>query len=435
MSNVASARVAYVLKRYPRLSETFIVNEVRALERLGAQLELFSLLPPELPPHHSAVDDVTAPLHSLPDRWWRRWGALARSHLSATVFSPIRYGLALWHAFLWSISELAPIYVWTQFMRAGFVATTCQRAKVRHIHAHFANAPAEVAHFASLMSGIPFSLTAHAKDLYLTPKRVLRRHVEAAEFIATCTGYNARYLRTIIGPRSRHKIQLVYHGIDLSTFTDVRTYESADSQPPYFLLSVGRLVPKKGHDDLIVACGMLRDAQHDFRCMIVGAGPEQQALQKLIDRLDLGSRVTLAGPMTHSKLITLYRQADLFALAPRIAENGDRDGIPNVIAEAMATGVPVVSTNISGIPELVRDRQTGLLVAPGDPRALASVIARLLLDPERSARLARAARSVMEQEFDLWTTTTRLHSLLGCEASHPEASANAPGAQVALATE
>jgi glycosyltransferase involved in cell wall biosynthesis len=341
----------------------------------------------------------------------------------------------LWHAFLWSVSELAPIYVWTQFMRAGFVATTCREASVRQIHAHFANAPTEVAHFASLLSGIPFSVTAHAKDLYLTPKRVLRRHVEAAVFIVTCTGYNARYLRTVIGPKHRHKIQLVYHGIDLSTFADVRTSESADSKPPYFLLSVGRLVPKKGHDDLIAACGILRDAQHDFRCMIVGAGPEQQALQGLIDRLNLGSRVTLAGPMTHAKLVTLYRQADLFALAPRIAENGDRDGIPNVIAEAMASGVPVVSTNVSGIPELVRDRQTGLLVPPGDPKALASAIARLLLDPDRSARLARAARAVMEQEFDLWTTTTRLHSLLVCAACHPEAAADAPGAPVALATE
>jgi glycosyltransferase involved in cell wall biosynthesis len=435
MSNLALAPVAYVLKRYPRLSETFIVNEVRALERLGAPLELFSLLSPEPPPHHPAVAEVIAPLHSLPDRWWRRWGVLARAHFSTVVSSPLRYGGALWRAFLWSISELAPIYVWTQFMRAGFVARTCRAARVRQIHAHFANAPAEVAHFASLMSGIPFSVTAHAKDLYLTPKRVLRRHIQSAMFIGTCTGYNARYLRTVIGPEHRHKIHLVYHGIDLSTFTDVRAPESADSKPPYLILSVGRLVPKKGHDDLIAACGILRNAQHDFRCMIVGAGPEQEALQGLIDRLDLGSRVTLAGPMTHAKLVTLYRKADLFALAPRIAENGDRDGIPNVIAEAMASGVPVVSTNVSGIPELVRDRQTGLLVAPGDPKALASAIARLLLDPERSARLARAARAVMEQEFDFWTTTTRLHDLLGCADCYPEAVADAPGAPVALATE
>jgi len=435
MSNLPLAPVAYVLKRYPRLSETFIVNEVRALERLGAQLELFSLLPPEPPPHHPAVADVTAPLHSLPVRWWRRYAVLARAHFSAIVSSPLMYGGALWRGLLWSISELAPIYVWTQFMRAGFVARTCREAGVRQIHGHFANAPAEVAHFASLMSGIPFSVTAHAKDLYLTPKRVLRRHIQGAVFIATCTGYNARYLRTVIGPEHRHKIQLVYHGIDLSTFADVRTPQGVDSKPPYFLLSVGRLVPKKGHDDLIAACAILRDAQHDFRCMIVGAGPEHEALQGLIDRLDLGSRVTLAGPMTHAKLVTLYRQADLFALAPRIAENGDRDGIPNVIAEAMASGVPVVSTNVSGIPELVRDRQTGLLVPPGDPRALARAIVQLLLDPHRSARLARTARALMEQEFDLWTTTTRLHSLLGCAACHGEAAAEAAGGPVALATE
>ena len=415
MSTAAPGPVAYVMKRYPRLSETFIVNEIRAMERLGAKLHIFSLLAPEPPPHHPMVATVAAPVHSLPVRIRAKLAVLAQAHLAALVAAPRAYGFAVWHACLWSVIGLSPIAVWKQFIRAGFIATNCRRDGVRHIHAHFANAPAAVAHFASLMSGIPFSMTAHAKDLYLTPKRAIRRRATAAVFVATCTGYNARYLRDLVNPEYRSKIHLVYHGIDLSSFTVRRNPTAALSGAPSFILSVGRLVPKKGHDDLISACAILREAGHNFRCVIVGAGPLRANLEALIERHGLTGTVTLSGAMTHVELIALYRQADLFALAPRITEDGDRDGIPNVLAEAMATGVAVVSTNVSGIPELVRDEQTGLLVPPNDPKALAFAIGRLLHDPGRAARLARAARVLMEEEFELWSTTTQLHSLLGCD--------------------
>jgi glycosyltransferase involved in cell wall biosynthesis len=408
--------VAYVLKRYPRLTETFIVNEIRAMERLGANLELFSILPPEPPPHHPVVREVVAPLHSLPPGGPAKLTALARAHGAMIKAAPFRYMRTAGNAAVWSLTSRSPIAVWKAFVRAGFVAATCQRRGVRHIHAHFAHGPTGVARFASLMSDIPFSFTAHAKDLYLTPRRVIRERASAAEFVATCTAYNERYLRALLGPAAR-KVELVYHGIDLPLLAfRPSTTAAAPDLDERLVLSVGRLVPKKGHDDLIAACALLHASGNRFRCMIVGEGPLRAELASEIARRGLTGVVTLEGAMTHAKLIDLYRRADLFALAPRIAENGDRDGIPNVIAEAMAIGVPVVSTDVSGIPELVRQEKTGLLVPPRDPQALAAALARLLAAPDLAARLAREARALLEQDFNLWATTRKLHALVGCQA-------------------
>ncbi len=314
---------------------------------------------------------------------------------------------------IWSLVSSTPGGVWKQFVRAGFIANRCRRIGVRHIHAHFANAPAAVVHFASLMTGIPFSFTAHAKDLYLTPKSVVRRRAQAATFVATCTGYNWNYLRELIVADERAKIHLVYHGMDLSMFAaDAR--ESDEPESAYRLLSVGRLVPKKGHEHLSAACAKLRDTGYEIRCRIVGGGPLKTELQAQIVRLGLEGVVSLEGSMTHADLIGLYRRAALFALAPRITDAGDRDGIPNVIAEAMAAGVPVVSTDVSGIPELVRHEQTGLLVPPNDPTALAAAIARLIAAPAFAEALAAAGRSLLEADFDLLKTTVQLHDLMGC---------------------
>ncbi len=410
MKTSADGTVVYVMKRYPRLSETFILNEIRAMERLGTRLHIYSLLPPEPPPHHPMVADVKARLHALPEQLRAKALVVASAHARMLAAAPLRYAGTALRALLWSAASTRPWSVWKQFARGGYLADTCRQAGIRHIHAHFANAPAAVAHFASLMAGVSFSFTAHAKDLYLTRPRVIRRRARVATFVATCTAYNVRYLHGLLRAGD-DKVQLVYHGIDLSQFSAAAPVQ-AMPDAARLLLSVGRLVEKKGHDDLIAACAMLHERGRQFRCMIVGEGPLRQALQGQIDRLGLADVVALAGAMTHADLISLYARASVFALSPRITENGDRDGIPNVIAEAMAVGVPVVSTGVSGIPELVLDGHTGLLVPPNQPQRLAEAIERLFADPGQAATLASAARDRLTREFDLWTTTRKLHGLI-----------------------
>jgi glycosyltransferase involved in cell wall biosynthesis len=295
-------------------------------------------------------------------------------------------------------------------VRAGFVADRCAKAGVGLIHAHFANSPGTVAWFASRMSGIPFSFTAHAKDLYLTAPRSLCRRARDASFIATCTGHNVEYLRSILPERDHDKVHLAYHGVDLVRF-------GKRSAPPpagngVFILSVGRLVPKKGHDDLIDALAILAGKGVPFRCEIVGGGPLHDELQERIDRLGLSGQVTLVGAKAQVDLIEYYRRADIFALAPRVVANGDRDGIPNVLAEAMAIGVPVVGTAVSGIPELIRNGESGLLVEPNAPGEMAAALARLVEDPALRERLACGARAALERNFDCLKTTRELRRLM-----------------------
>ncbi|MDE2452963.1 MAG: glycosyltransferase, partial [Burkholderiales bacterium] len=316
--------VAYVLKRYPRLTETFILNEIRAMERLGEQLHIFSLLAPEPPPHHPTVAEVRASVHAPPSGWRETWRVFGSAHASMLVESPLRYLGAFLRAAWRTPGSRQPLSLWRQFARAAVVARTCRRQGIRHIHAHFANAPTSVAEFAHRMSGIPFSFTAHAKDIYLSRPSILRRNLHAAEFVATCTGYNAEYLRRIAPGLDAQRIHLVYHGIDLQNF------HGSEAPRPLApgrarILAVGRLVPKKGHEDLIAACAELRRQGVDFECEIVGSGPLTDALGAEIVRHGLADRVVLRGPMTHRELIVRYREADLFVLAPRIAEDGDRD--------------------------------------------------------------------------------------------------------------
>lgn len=426
MSTNRTPRVAYILKRYPRLSETFILNEIAVMESFGSRLVLFSLLQPEPPPHHPIVKTIKAPLHHLPLALYPKIKMLARAHGACALRAPLRYAHALIRAVYSSLQFKSPLGVWKQFTRSGFVADECWREGITLIHAHFANAPAAVAWFASTMSGIPFSFTTHAKDLYLTSRRVMRRRVRDARFVVTCTRYNVDYLRSFVAPRHHGKACLIYHGIDINHLATEPVAALNQSGRVPVILSVGRLVPKKGHGDLLAACQILHGEGLRFRCVIVGEGPLRQTLEAEIAKRGIANVVVLQGAITHADLIALYRQSDIFALAPCITANGDRDGIPNVIAEAMAIGVPVVSTAVSGIPELVQNGVTGLLVPPESPPELATVLRRLLGDPKYGLGLARNARERVERGFDCRQTTKVLRKLMqdcGC-ATHEEVAAD-----------
>ena len=420
MTGTPSGPVAYVLKRYPRLSETFILNEICAMERLGCRLQIFSLLPPEPPPHHPMVADVRAGVTHLPRSWAAKLPALVSAHARAWAASPGGYWRAARHAVRLAAESGRPFAVARHFLRAGFFAVAARRLGIRHIHAHFANTPSEVARIMSLMSGLPFSFTTHAKDLYLTAPARIAERTAAARFVVTCTGHNVAYLRGILPAASADKVRLVYHGVDFERFRfRLPPGAAARAGLPPTILSVGRLVAKKGFDDLIAACALLAERGVAFRCRIVGAGPLRQALQADIAARGLVGSVALVGSMTHAQLIEQFAAADVFALASHVTEDGDRDGIPNVVAEAMAIGVPVVASNVSGIPEVVMHDETGLLAPPRDPAALADAIERLLGNLALARRLAEAARTRLETCFNCWQTATRLHGLLAAPGAEP----------------
>jgi glycosyltransferase involved in cell wall biosynthesis len=414
MNHQRTDTIAYVLKRYPRLSETFILNEVRALERLGTRLHIFSLMQAEGSLTHPTVQEVSAPVTYLPARWLAAAFAVVKAHGEMAVRYPVRYLHAVLLAVLWSFRSRRPISVWKQFMRAGYVAQGCRRNNIRHIHAHFANAPATVARLASVLCAIPYSFTTHAKDLYLTPQKVLRRRIRSAKFVLTCTGYNLQYLRSFARKEDLNKIHLIYHGIDLAEFVSQTEPEQpagdVDQSAP-LILSVGRLVPKKGMTDLLFALDLLVRRGIKFRSIIVGEGPLRAQLETQINELQLNHHVQLPGAMAHDRLVGLFEQAHIFALSPRVTEDGDRDGIPNVLAEAMASRVPVVTTSVSGIPELIEDGRTGLLVGSENPEALANAIERLLRDEKLRQKLAESGRKKIESGFECWETAKALHQL------------------------
>jgi len=423
-------RIAYVMNGFPRLSETFIAHEIHQLERLGLRLRLYSVKDEREPMTHPVVGAIRAPLTYLPEAtslsattlWpWLRQNlpAFWRAHAAVLRRRPLPWlaTLATALALAWKHRPreagagfaLKKVFL-KEFLQAGWIAQAVLRAgDVSHLHGHFCHGVATITWFASRLSGLPFSFTAHAKDIYqaeLNPGRLLERKLGAARFVATCTCANAAVLR------ARHPrpgdVHAIYHGLDTGWFAPRPRGPLA--QAP-LLLSVGRLVEKKGLDRLVEACALLQRLGLSFRCVIVGeegsAGP---ALRAQIAALGLADRVQLHGPVAQDRLREVYRSASVFALPCRVMEDGDRDGFPNVLAEAMAMGVPVVSTPISGIPEMIDDGVHGLLVE-GGAASLAEAIARLLTDAGLHARLAAAGRARICERFDSRQTTAALRDL------------------------
>src|SRR5437763_255743 len=305
-------------------------------------------------------------------------------------------------------------YPLKHFWRAGWLARELDQAGVTHLHAHFAHSPASVAHFVHLLTGLPYSVTAHAMDIYTSPPDRLALRLRAARFVVTCTGYNAQYLAGLMGTAAAQRLHRIYHGVDLCKFNPKGGTAPGPRTPgdTPTILAVGRLVEKKGYPYLIDACRLLIDRGYDVRLRIVGGGEMKEALRRHIAEVGLDERIELLGARPQDEVIELYRTATVFALPCVVLDNGDRDGIPNVLVEAMRLGLPVVSTAASGIPELVVDEGTGLLVPPRDAEALASALARLPDDAELRARLAAGAAHRVAHEFDLAANAAMLKALL-----------------------
>lgn len=403
-------RLGIILKGYPRISESFISTEVLLLEALGIPIEIYSLRQPREAFSHEHVKDIRATATYLPEYVLPHFQTLLKSNLALWETLGAHYTKCLQGALHRAWERKKPATV-RHFLQAGHLsAIRLRNCSVTHLHAHFCHTPTSVALFASELTGLPFSFTAHAKDVYITEPPQLLRKIQKARFVVTCTHYNGTYLRDLaLAAGCDTPIHVIYHGIDLGLFTLASTSHHG---PPYEILSVGRLVPKKGYDTLLEALSILHRAGLDFHFTHIGSGEMQAALVAMIRDLDLQQRVTLLGTLPHREVIKHYRRTHCFALASKVAPNGDRDGIPNVLVEAMATGVPVVATQVSAIPELVEHNATGVLVPPDDPVALAAAIRDMLLHPEKYADHIRRARAKVEADFDNRRCVMRLYALL-----------------------
>jgi len=426
-------RIGYVLTVYPRLSETFVMNEVAGLERLGLEITIFSQKPRAAggPPVPLATRAPVVVLSGCGG--WERLRAFAaalRDHLHLLATRPRRYlSLLRW---AWERGNLAAL---KKFWRAGRVARECERRHIDHLHAHFLSGNTRVARIAAALAGRTYSLTAHAKDIYATglSESKLERRIGGAAFAVTVSEHNRAHLARLAGPE---RLVVIRNGVDVA-----RIGFRPERRGARIVLAVGRLVPKKGFAVLVEAMARLGPAD---RAWIVGDGPEAESLSALVAARGLGGRVELLGARPHGEVLELMGLASVLAVPSVIAADGDRDGLPTVLPEAMAAGLPVVAAATTGIPELVIDGVTGLLVEPGDAGGLARALASLLGDPGRAVALARAARAKVEAEYDLGRNVALLGERFAAlrrgpapdeEAAVPDPEAAAVAAQAAALRE
>ena len=398
----SSGAVGYVLRKFPVLSETFILNELLALEARGVPLHIFSLERPNDPRFHEDLPKLKARVAYVPGL--SEMNTLLGHHRRASKCFKKRY----YRALLYALVRGKPTLAW-RFLQSGYVANEAQRLRLSHLHAHFANRPASVAFFASKITGIPYSFTAHAMDIFkaeVNPKS-LSRKLQAARFVVTVSDFNKTYLETKTNG-ARVNIVRIYNGIDLERFSP----DGAPSSSPFTLLCVARLVEKKGISILIEACRHLRDRGVAFRCWIVGKGRIRPKLEALIKEWKLREHVHLLGPHTQMEVRERYRAAQLYVLPCIVSSDGNRDGLPVSIVEALACGLPVVTTPVTGIPEVVSHNHNGLLVASGDAQAVADAIQSLINDRGLYEQLHQNARPSVASRFDVNETAELLRRLL-----------------------
>ena len=395
--------IAYIVKAWPRLSETFILNEIISLEQRGVAIRIFSVKAPDPGPAHSKVAQVRAKVTCLALR--QQWKQVVAAHLRLLRRQTGRY-LRLFLQVI-SAKVIRRRYgLPRHFFQAGYLADILSREPADHLHAHFASSPARVAMLAHWLSDIPYTFTAHAKDIYLSDSQVFRGKLEEARAVVTCTEYNRNFLLKQYGQLAANKVHCIYHGLDISQFK-FHPPQVVENREPV-ILSVARLVEKKGLEDLLSAADILRSRGRVYQVEIIGSGPLREALKAQAKQLRLADRVRLLGAQAHDAVCLAYQRASIFVLPCVVASDGDRDGIPNVLLEAMASGVPVVSTPISGIPELIESGKNGLLVPPHDPKSLADAIDSLLDSRELCEGLTRAARAKLEASFSLGASAERL---------------------------
>jgi len=390
--------IAVVLKGYPRLSETFIAQEIRALELRGFELCIVSLRHPYDPATHPIHAEIEAPVLYLPEYVHDDVPRVLR----ALLYSCLRFGF--WRALATLLRDLRRDPTRNRLRRFAQALVMAREVtpSVRLYYTHFIHTPASVSYYAAQITGTPWSLSAHAKDIWTIPRWEIREKLEHADWAVTCTGANHRYLSQLSD--AADKVELVYHGLDFARFDQAPARQAArdgsEEANPVRLISVGRAVDKKGYDYLLTALAALPPGLH-WRLVHIGGGERLEQLQQQARELGIDKCVEWRGALPQTEVLVAYRDADLFVLPSKISDDGDRDGLPNVLMEAQSQALACLSTNISGIPELVRHGETGWLVEQRDALALQQALQRLIADPELRYRLGQAGCERVHDEFSM----------------------------------
>lgn len=383
------SRIAVIVKGYPRLSETFIAQEIRGLEVRGQKLLIVSLRHPTEKHVHDVHREIEADCLYLPEYLKddpKRVRA-GRRHAEALETFP-----HLKAVFERDLARDRSVNRWRRLGQACVLAHELPE-DVTGIYVHYLHTPSSVGRYASLLTGLPFAFSAHAKDIYTSPVWELSEKIADARWGVTCTQANVEHLKALAADPT--KIERVYHGLDLSNFPP--PLDRRGRTGPLRILSVGRLVEKKGYGDVLSALARL-PASLDWQFAHIGGG-NKDMLAARAKRLGLADRIEWLGSQPREIVIEEGLKADLFVLPSRIAKSGDRDGLPNVLMEALALGLPAISTRVSAIPEIITDNETGLLIEQRDPTALTDAIIRLADDPELRHRLGQAGSRRVRSDF------------------------------------
>jgi len=399
---IALQRVVYVVSQFPCLSETFIVREIDGLLAQGVDVRIVSL-------KADAGDRLPDGSEGLRDRAWhpQSTGTALAAVAQAIAHDPVAVvrGVAAIVADGWSrpgvmLKSLAALY------RGLEQVPRLRQFAPQLIHAHWATYPATVAWVLGMLLDVPFGFTCHAHDIFVE-RQLLARKIRHAALAVTISRFNVEWLRQHVAPEAPGKFRIVHCGVDLA-----RNAWRPDGRDPATLVAVGRLDPIKGFDVLVEAMALLRDDGIDIRCRLIGAGPLEQSLRSLAAARGVATCIDFAGAQPQSVVRQALDHATAFVLPSQVTADGNRDGIPVALMEAMASGCPVIGTRVSGIPELVEDGVNGLLVESRDPQALADAIARLLRDPGLRRQYAVQARARIEDQFDARTEALRMHAYM-----------------------
>lgn len=401
-------KLVVVLKGYPRLSETFIAQELLGLEQSGIELVIVSLRHPTDTSRHAVHDDIKATVNYLPEYLHQEPVRVLRALL--LCLNKPGFAVAFRQFFRDLRQDLTRNRV-RRFGQAVVLATEWPEAAI-WLHAHFIHTPASVARYASCILDIPWTVSAHAKDIWTSPDWELAGKLSSARWAVTCTRVGHTHLQSLASDASR--VHLSYHGLDLERFPRFeRPYPVLDGRlqdKPVTILSVGRAVEKKGFDVLLRALAKL-PVELNWRFVHIGGGAELASLKSLADTLNIDQRISWLGAINQSAVLVQYQAADIFALACRITSDGDRDGLPNVLVEAASQGLACISTNISGIPELFTDNVNGLLVEPENPDAMAEALRQLICMPDLRSRFGSAAQDQVRSAFDYHKSIEQLVGL------------------------